>query len=252
MPDTQSASGIASSHWVFSKATEIAGNRTDILVTQFAHAAYEQRSVIVHIRGRNPNGPLVIIGAHQDSINGADVTKRSPGADDDGTGSMSIMEIFRALVDAHFVSELPLEFHWYAAEEVGLLGSQDIAQSYKNGGKSVFAYFNLDMTGYQGGPDVKVVYDFTNLELANFSAKVIEQYTSLSWVEFSCNYACSDHASWNRAGYAGACVFEPGHHPEVHTERDDLDLINWPQTYEFLKLGLAFIVELSFGEAKVL
>lgn len=40
----------------------------------------------------------------------------APGADDDGSGSVTILESYRALVAADFHPVRPVEFHWYSAE----------------------------------------------------------------------------------------------------------------------------------------
>ena len=83
-----------------------------------------------------------------DSINLRDpMNGRAPGADDDGTGAVNLIEGFRTLVAAGFRPSTPVEFHWYSGEEVGLLGSQAIASSYKNAGVVVKAFMELDMTG---------------------------------------------------------------------------------------------------------
>lgn len=83
-----------------------------------------------------------------DSINLSNPTNgRAPGADDDGTGAVNLLEAYRALLQAGFKPTNPVEFHWYAGEEAGLLGSQAIATSYKNSGVQVKAHLNLDMTG---------------------------------------------------------------------------------------------------------
>ncbi|KAJ7300862.1 hypothetical protein DFH08DRAFT_979251 [Mycena albidolilacea] len=55
----------------------------------------------------------------------------APGADDDGSGSVTILENYRALLAADFHPERSLEFHWYSAEEGGLLGSQAVAKAYE-------------------------------------------------------------------------------------------------------------------------
>jgi hypothetical protein len=39
-----------------------------------------------------------------------------PGADDDGSGSVTILESYRALIASNFRPERPVEFHWYSAE----------------------------------------------------------------------------------------------------------------------------------------
>lgn len=72
---------------------------------------------------------------------------RAPGADDDGTGSVNAIEAFRVLVQTGFKPSTPVEFHWYAAEEVGLLGSLAIATSYRSVNTPVKAFMQLDMSG---------------------------------------------------------------------------------------------------------
>jgi leucyl aminopeptidase len=74
--------------------------------------------------------PVIIIGSHLDSANYEFPLLPAPGADDGGSGTVTILEAFRALVQAGFRPEVPVEFHWYAAEEGGLLGSQDIVSEY--------------------------------------------------------------------------------------------------------------------------
>ena len=48
---------------------------------------------------------------------------RAPGADDDGTGTVNLIEAFRVLVVKDYKPSTPVEFHWYAAEEIGSVGS---------------------------------------------------------------------------------------------------------------------------------
>lgn len=38
------------------------------------------------------------------------------GADDDGSGSVTILESYRALISSNFRPVRPVEFHWYSAE----------------------------------------------------------------------------------------------------------------------------------------
>lgn len=40
----------------------------------------------------------------------------SSGADDDGSGTVSILESYRALISSNFRPVRPVEFHWYSAE----------------------------------------------------------------------------------------------------------------------------------------
>lgn len=88
----------------------------------------------------NATLPVTIIGAHQDSANYLFPLLPAPGADDDGSGTVSILEAFRVLAKRGFVPrDGPVEFHWYAAEEAGLLGSLDVAGYKKDRGEKVGA-----------------------------------------------------------------------------------------------------------------
>lgn len=69
---------------------------------------------------------------------------RAPGADDDGSGTVTILEVFRALVGTGFRPHRPVEFHWYSAEEAGLLGSQAVAKSYEKKNVDVLAMIQVN------------------------------------------------------------------------------------------------------------
>lgn len=43
----------------------------------------------------------------------------TPGADDDGSGTMSILEAYRGLISAGFLPKRTVEFHFYSAEVGG-------------------------------------------------------------------------------------------------------------------------------------
>lgn len=90
---------------------------------------------------------MTIIGAHQDSMNYLFPLLPAPGADDDGSGTVSILEAFRVLAESGFVPEYgPVEFHWYAAEEGGLLGSQAIARYKKESNARIGAMLEFVCT----------------------------------------------------------------------------------------------------------
>lgn len=57
------------------------------------------------------------------------------------------METFRVLVEQNFQGLRAIEFHGYSAEEVGLRGSQAIAESYQAQNIKVAGMLQLDMTG---------------------------------------------------------------------------------------------------------
>lgn len=79
-------------------------------------------------------------------------------------------------------AENTIEFHWYSAEEGGLLGSQAIFSAYEREGRVVKAMLQQDMTGYvQGTLDqgkeesVGVITDFVDAGLTTFIKEIITE-----------------------------------------------------------------------------
>lgn len=114
---------------------------THISLEYFTHP-FPQSSIIARFepKVRNFTKPLTILGAHQDSANYLFPLLPAPGADDDCSGTVSILEAFRILAESGYTPKNgPVEFHWYAAEEGGLLGSQPIARYKKEEGARIGA-----------------------------------------------------------------------------------------------------------------
>jgi len=115
--------------------------RTHISLEYFTHP-FPQSSIIARFepKVRNASAPLTILGAHQDSANYLFPLLPAPGADDDCSGTVSILEAFRILAESGYTPmNGPVEFHWYAAEEGGLLGSQHLARYKKEQGTVIGA-----------------------------------------------------------------------------------------------------------------
>ena len=245
------SSGAESSDWLYETVAAIASNSSlDISVEKFPHR-WSQNSVIARIPG-SISQETVVIGSHQDSINMfSPANGRAPGADDDGSGSMSVVEIFRIIVESGFKPELALEFHWYSAEEVGLLGSQDVADAYAAEDAPVRSMLQIDMNGYAGDePAIGLVTDYTSATLNTFIRALIDEYLEIGYVNSVCGYGCSDHASWTAVGYDASFPFEANfgdHNPLIHTPNDTIENVDFDHLNEWLKLGLAFAVELSYA-----
>jgi len=219
-------------------------------VNYFQHS-FVQPSVIAKIKGSNPDAEgIVIIGGHEDSTAGG-ATRRSPGADDDASGTSTVLEVFRVLMENNFRPVRDIEFHAYAGEEGGLLGSQAIARAYQQGGVKVFGMLQLDMTGYTPAgkpPVVGLMFDFVNLTLTRFVSTLIDTYADIGWVETRCGYGCSDHASWTRFGYPSAMPAETrfsDSNPNIHTAQDTLDKLSREHSIQYAKIALSFAVELG-------
>jgi leucyl aminopeptidase len=146
--------GEVSYHWLLSTIlntiASTGADGHDITAISFIHP-WGQNSITVTILGRTSS--KIIVGAHQDSVNHADpVHGRAPGADDDGSGTVTILEVLRVLLGSkelvEGMAENTVEFHWYVAEEAGELGSQAIFLEYARRGVDVRAMLQQDMTGF--------------------------------------------------------------------------------------------------------
>jgi hypothetical protein len=91
-------------------------------------------------------------GARRDSI--------FNGADDDGSGTTTVLEIAEAFVSAKVKPKRSLLFVWHTGEELGLLGSSYFTDHPTVPRDSIVAQLNIDMVG-RGGPS-----DFTGVTKA--------------------------------------------------------------------------------------
>ncbi len=245
-----SYTGIYAAIWLQTKIAAIANenHRNDVTIRTVATGRmYQQPSVVVKIG--NNNEPGIVLGAHMDTLR-ATSKNFKPGADDDGSGCMVVLNIARTLLQSGMTFKKPIYIIWYAAEESGLNGSQMVAKDFRT--IPVAAVLQFDMTAYAPLNDrtIWLVQDNTNPELTTFLANLITTYVQTPFNMTKCGYACSDHASWTKAGIPAAFPFEADvwHHKEnpfAHTSRDTIDRLSPPHMTDFLKLGLAFAVELA-------
>jgi Peptidase family M28 len=74
------------------------------------------------------------------------------GADDDGSGTVAVLEIAEAFADARVKPKRSLIFVWHTGEELGLFGSQYFTDHPTVPRDSIVAQLNMDMVG-RGRPD---------------------------------------------------------------------------------------------------
>ncbi|KAF5393820.1 hypothetical protein D9757_000194 [Collybiopsis confluens] len=265
----RSDTGKASQKWLLSRISEViiyvpitretAAESLQTLITlrEFEHS-WGQNSIIVRIEGSSvtDNG-VVVIGAHQDSTNLWPFLP-APGADGkfqhDGSGSVTILEAYRALLVADFRPSRTVEFHWYSAEEGGLLGSQAVAQAYASESVNVIAMSQFDMTAWvKRGTreEAGIIVDFVDQGLTKFNMELVDMYLDIPYVKTQCGYACSDHASWGKAGYPSTFTIESAFensNKNIHSVNDRIDIsdeFSFDHMLEFSKLAVAFAVELG-------
>ncbi|MCP3911619.1 MAG: M20/M25/M40 family metallo-hydrolase, partial [Actinomycetia bacterium] len=233
-----------------------AQGRAGVSVDLVAHSGINQPSVVLTIPGTSLAGEVVVLGGHLDStaFGSGNPEFLAPGADDNASGIAVLSEVIRVAMAAGFFPQRTVQFMGYAAEEIGLVGSQDIAAAYQAAGTDVVAVLQLDMTGYFGSvEDIGILSDFTDGTLTAFLGELVDTYQpELLWTTTACGYGCSDHAAWHLEGFPAAMSFESRfgqHNPEIHTTADTLATLgdNVDHAYKFARLGLAFMVEIGKG-----
>ncbi len=99
-------------------------------------------NIVVDIPGRELPGEVVLIGAHFDAV------ARTPGADDNGSGTAALMELARVLKDHPMKRTVRLVF--FNLEEIGLVGSRQYVATHtaQKSDEHIVGMVSLEMIGY--------------------------------------------------------------------------------------------------------
>lgn len=179
-----------------------AGNRA-VLDVRVRTEEVQGRNVIAK---RSTANPQAIVGAHLDSVPGA------PGANDNASGSVSILELARELAN-NPISERTW-FIWFDGEEDGLWGSRKFVEQKPEAVKGLKGMLNLDMVGIDmlGG----------KLGLGGSGALISEGNAVCTLSQVACGSAPdggSDHMPFAQAGVPVAFFFR-GLDPNYHQPGD--------------------------------
>ncbi len=224
------------------------GSSLPVTVETVTHQRIQQNSLKVRIQGSQRPNEIIVIGGHLDSINsgGGD----APGADDNASGSANLVEALRILLTKK-QPERTIEFFWYAGEEGGLIGSAEIAQTYKGQGAKVVAVLQLDMTLFPGVGAMTLgsMTDYTSAWLRSYLETINSIYIKAGITNDRCGYGCSDHASWYRQGYPTVMPFEStmrGRNRSIHSSNDVLDSrLNFEHSAIFTKIAVVMAMDLG-------
>ncbi len=165
------------------------------------------------------------------------------GADDDGSGSVSVLEIARALSQSKDRPKRSILFVWHTAEELGLLGSDWFTRHPTVPRDSIVAQLNIDMIGRgrasdlpQGGPGY--VQLIGSRRLSTELGDLIEQvntddkhglafdYTWDANGHPENSYCRSDHYMYARFGIP-ITFFTTGGHRDYHQLTDEVQYIDF-------------------------
>lgn len=221
--------------------------------------SFDQPNVIGRIEAKSGSASagIVILGAHLDSTSQSASTS-APGADDDASGVAVLMTIMRILKANNYQGTYAIEAHAYAGEEGGLLGAKALAASYKSAGKTVRGMLDFEMIGYQpttssnsGKSSTITVLSDPVSAMSTHMTNVVKAYVpTAERRSVSCGYGCSDHYAFYDQGYPVVCIAAYGPNdanlnPNYHRTTDTVDKLNFDKAVDFVKAGLAWVVEVA-------
>jgi hypothetical protein len=185
---------------------------------------YTSYNVVAEKPGLIEPDVIVIICGHLDSITMQNPWEIAPGADDNASGSATVVEAARILSRYNF--RYTLRFLCFGAEELGLIGSEIYASEAAANGDSIIAVMNLDMILF--APDslrmLFVPYDTQSTFLAFDMYEISGTY--VPELDINILYApgvtYSDHASFWQNGFPALLGIEEGvdENPFYHMETD--------------------------------
>ena len=165
------------------------------------------------------------------------------GADDDGSGSVALLEIAEALARSPDRPKRSILFVWHTAEELGLLGSDYFTRHPTLPRDSIVAQLNMDMIGRGGATDIagggpQYLQLVGSRRLSTELGDLIERVNAEGRHGFVFDYSwdadghpaniyCrSDHYMYARFGIP-VTFFTTGEHLDYHQLTDEAEYIDY-------------------------
>jgi len=204
---------------------------------------FTTENVLGYLEGGDKKDEVVVVSAHYDHLGIKDGVVYN-GADDDGSGTVSVLAMARAFTQAKKDGHGPRRSMLFLAnvgEEEGLLGSQYYTDHPIFPLANTVTDLNIDMVGrvdslHQGKGDYLYLVgdDRLSQELHTLSEATNQQYNPIA-LDYKYNapddpehiYERSDH--YNFAKHNVPIIFyTSGLHPQYHKATDDVALIDFP------------------------
>lgn len=177
-------------------------------------------------------------------INGIRLDSINNGADDDGSGSVALLEIAEAFAKAPTKPKRSIVFVWYVGEEKGLWGSDFFTRNPTIPRDSMVASLNMDMVGRGKAEDIPLGgRDFIQpvgwRRLSNELGDLAEKVNAAQRPPFKFDlqydapfqpnniYCRSDHANYARFGIP-IVYFTTGLHRDYHQVTDEPQYMDYP------------------------
>ena len=221
------------------------------------------------LEGTDKKDELIILTAHYDHIGTKDGVVNN-GADDDGSGTVGILELAEAFAKAAEEGNRPrrsILFMTVSGEEKGLLGSAFYADHPIYPIENTVANLNIDMIGridpkYAAREDsANYIYvigsDKLSTDLHNIGEAANDEFTQLT-LDYKYNdekdpnrfYYRSDHYNFAKKGIPIIFYFN-GTHADYHQPTDDVEKIHFEKAAKVTRLVFHTAWELANREERI-
>jgi hypothetical protein len=226
---------------------------------------YEAENVLAYIEGSDKKDEFIIITAHYDHL-GVQDGKIYYGADDDGTGTVALIELaqaFQYAVNNGYKPRRSLLIMPVSGEEKGLFGSYYYSKNPVFPLKNTVANLNIDMIGRTDSLHTNPEYvyvigsDMLSKELDDICKNANATYTQLE-LDYRFNkedepnrfYYRSDHYNFARNNIP-VIFFFSGVHADYHKPTDTVDKINFEKVEKVTRLIFFTAWELLNREERI-
>jgi len=230
------------------KSFEDSGTRL-VLTTSVKSSLVHVRNILGKIDGKNKD-EVIIIGAHYDHTGISDGYIYN-GADDNGSGTVGVLTLARAINATGVVPDKTIVFALWTGEEKGLLGSRYFADNPLMPPESIELNLNFDMISRYVSDDqpnkVTMTYTDSHPYFREITEKNLDNYNIAldpDYVASDNPPGGSDHRSFVAKGIP-IMRFKPGHREEYHTPYDEVSTIDWDIMEKIIKISYLNIWDLA-------
>jgi hypothetical protein len=207
------------------------------------------RNILGIIEGNNPD-KIIVLGAHYDHV-GMKNGYIWNGADDNGSGTVGVMTLAKAIMETGHKPENTIIIALWAAEEKGLLGSRYYVRNLNSQVKNIKLNVNFDMISRYISDDkpnaVTMTYSSSKPAFQDLTMENIKKYGIDLEVDYQPSDdppGGSDHRSFTAAGIP-VMRFKPGHREEYHTPYDESQTLDWDIMEKIIKISFLNVWELA-------
>ena len=236
------------------------------LNAQYNENLPDSENVWAFIEGSEHPEEIVVVSAHYDHV-GMKNGEIYNGADDDGSGTVALLEIAQAFQQAknegHGPKRSILILH-VTGEEHGLHGSRYYSENPLFPIKNTVADVNIDMIGrrddlHKNTNDYVYVIgsDYLSTDLYNICEDVNKKYINTN-LDYKFNdrkdpnrfYYRSDHYNFAKHGIPSVFLFN-GVHADYHQASDEVDKIEFDALAKRTQLAFAIAWEIANREKRI-